>query len=145
MTSLPQVEFMSSDTNNAVKTFRRDLLKNWGCFKRSFAWRETKDPFHILTAEILLQKTNARAVESVYKKVVDRYPTPYELAVADVDELILELKASGLAYRAQRLIAIAKIIVSDHKGSVPNTLDELLSLPGVGYYAARAVACFAFN
>ncbi len=136
---------MNSKLKNLVELFRSDLLNNWNNFRRYFAWRETENPFHILISEILLQKTNARTVESVYSMVVKKYLTPHLLAEADPEELILILKPLGLVYRAERLIAISDIIVRKYKGSIPNSVNELLELPGIGNYIARAVACFAFE
>lgn len=135
--------------SNALKTkalfFRKELLENWGNFRRTFSWRETTNPFYILLSEILLQKTNARTVEAVYNTLINFYPTPYDLSSSNLAELFSILKPLGLAYRAQRLKALASIIVQKHNGAVPNKLDELLSLPGVGNYAARAVMCLAFG
>ncbi|SHF93816.1 HhH-GPD superfamily base excision DNA repair protein, partial [Caldanaerobius fijiensis DSM 17918] len=76
---------------------------------------------------------------------LNRYPTPYELSSADLAELSSILKPLGLAYRAQRLKTLALIIVQEYNGVVPNKLDKLLSLPGIGNYVARAVMCFAFG
>lgn len=142
---LPRERSMKLELDVTATIFRSDLLNNWNDFRRFFAWRETENPFHILISEILLQKTNARTVESVYNMVVEKYPTPHMLSLANPDELILILKPLGLAYRAERLIAISNTIVNKYEGSVPDSLNELLSLPGVGNYVARAVACFAFN
>ncbi len=136
---------MSMKLGDKAALFRSDLLKNWSGFRRVFAWRETDNPFHILISEILLQKTNARKVEDVYNVIIHQYPTPHELALANIDELLATLKPLGLAYRAERLTSVSNTIVQKYKGSVPNSLDELLILPGVGNYVARAVMCFAFN
>ena len=129
---LPRERSMKLELDVTATIFRSDLLNNWNDFRRFFAWRETENPFHILISEILLQKTNARTVESVYNMVVEKYPTPHMLSLANPDELILILKPLGLAYRAERLIAISNTIVNKYEGSVPDSLNELLSLPGVG-------------
>jgi A/G-specific adenine glycosylase len=136
---------MSDALKAKAVLFHRELLKNWGNFRRNFSWRETANPFYILLSEILLQKTNARTVEEVYNALVNLYPTPYDLSSANLTELFSILKPLGLAYRAQRLKALALILVQEYDGVVPNKLDKLLSLPGVGNYAARAVMCLAFG
>lgn len=136
---------MSDALKAKALLFHKELLENWSSFQRTFSWRETTNPFYILLSEILLQKTNARTVEAVYNILVTLYPTPYNLSSANSTELFSILKPLGLAYRAQRLKALALIIVQKYNGVVPNKLDELLSLPGIGNYAARAVMCFAFG
>lgn len=114
--------------------------------RRSFPWRSQSDPFAILIAEKLLQQTAARAiVVIVYEKLIDRYPSPYELAAANLKELEQTLHPLGLEYRARELISLAKTLVEQYEGKVPNTLSALLSLPGVGDYIARAVLSFGFG
>lgn len=126
--------------------FQRSLLDWFDRERRSFPWRSQSDPFAILIAEKLLQQTAARAiVVIVYEKLIDRYPSPYELATADLKELEQTLHPLGLAYRARELILLAKTLVEQYEGKVPNTLSALLSLPGVGDYIARAVLSFGFG
>jgi len=88
---------------------------------RSFAWRQIDDPFRILIAEILLQKTNAAKVEPVYLKLVRRYPYAQCLAEANLSELEDLLRPLGLRYRAGRLIKCAEAVLSEFGGCVPRT------------------------
>lgn len=114
--------------------------------RRSFPWRSQSDPFAILIAEKLLQQTAARAIVIiVYEQLIERYPSPYELGTADFEELEQILHPLGLGYRARELISLAKTLVEQYEGKVPNTLSALLSLPGVGDYIARAVLSFGFG
>lgn len=138
-------QLSSLELADKAALFRSDLLRNWVEFKRFFAWRETQNPFHILVSEMLLQKTNAGKVERVYKVLIERYPTPFALSSADPEDLSPLLAPLGLAYRVVRLISMSDVIVKKYDGLVPNNTDELISLPGVGHYTARAVACFAYN
>lgn len=121
-------------------------LMAWGRKnRRNFPWRRSDNPFHILVAELMLQRTIARQVEPVYTRFITRYPTPQNLAKARLKDIAKDLQSLGLAYRAQRLKQTAGIIVSKFKGKIPATLDELLQLPGVGRYVANALLCFGFG
>ncbi|MBE9917871.1 A/G-specific adenine glycosylase [Paenibacillus donghaensis] len=108
-------------------------------------WRNTKDPYHILLAEFLLQQTHVRKVEKVYEQLLQKYYDVGELANAMVDDLVTIIAPIGLKYRAERLIKSAKIICSQYNGKVPNDYNELRKLPGIGDYIANAVLCYAFD
>ena len=112
---------------------------------RDFPWRHTKDPFHILIAEVLLRQTQAARVVSPYTHLVATYPDPASLAEADVDALRKWFKPLGLVRRADRLVECARRLLRDYEGQVPRDLRDLQSLPGIGRYSARATLCMAFN
>jgi len=123
-----------------------EKISEWGKnHYRNFPWRNTRDPFKILIAEMMLQRTNANQVQRVYEKFMDKYGSPKQLASADVSVISEDLGSLGLAYRAERLKNIAEIIVKRFHGKVPEQSFELQSLPGVGRYISNAVLCFAFG
>lgn len=128
-----------------ISYFWTSILYWYGLNKRVFPWRKTKDPYNILLAEVLLQKTNVRKVEDVYGQLLDKYPSPWELKRADLDEIRQIILPIGLIYRAERLIKTAELLCVKHGGTVPNESAALLSLPGVGDYIADAVLCYAYN
>lgn len=114
--------------------------------QRDFPWRTTRDPYAILVAEKLLQQTAAReAVVLVYKYLLSAYPTPQDLAKAKHTDLLEVIKPLGFHFRAKELITLAATILEQFDGTVPHTLRDLKSLPGVGEYIARAVLSFAFD
>lgn len=125
----------------------RDQLLEWNQDNgREFAWRDAEDPFHVLMAEILLQKTRAENVEPVWREVTSEYPQPTDLAEADFEELEGILRPLGLSkVRAEALIDIGENLVRSSLGTVPNTLDGLLELREVGRYTANATLCFGFD
>ncbi|WP_051275829.1 A/G-specific adenine glycosylase [Desulfovirgula thermocuniculi] len=129
----------------AAERFWRGLLEWYHRNKRDFPWRRTTNPFHILTAEILLQQTNVRKVQEVYERLIGRYPTPQQMAEADLSELESIIGPLGLRYRAVRLKKCAEVICREFGGQVPNTYEQLRLLPGVGPYIADAVLCYAFG
>lgn len=126
-----------------IKEFRTTLLDWSESNLRSFSWRETTDPYEVLVAEVLLQKTAAEKVDPIYNEVLAIYPTPDTLANADQKRLADIIYSLGLQnQRSEALISIGDEI---HESGVPDTLDGLLELPYVGRYAANATLCFAFG
>ena len=112
---------------------------------RSFPWRKTKNAFHILISEIMLQKTDSKKVLSVYPLFIKKYRTVRQLAHANISTLKKEIRILGISDRARRLKIAAKTILLSYGGKVPSNRTQLLSLLGVGDYIANAVLCFAFN
>jgi A/G-specific adenine glycosylase len=126
-----------------VLRFHRDLLA-WGDRnRRTFGWRTSDDPFRILVAEILLQRSRGSTVADAFDDLFGRWGDAASLADADVDEIAATIRPLGLVRRAASLKALAKEI--DERGSVPSTYDELVALPGVGPYAANATLAVAFG
>ena len=141
MNSTRQREHVTQQT--VINDFRSDLL-SWAYDNlRAFLWRETTDPYEILIAEILLQKTEAEKVEPVYREFLSTYPSLNELAAADREELANIIYSLGLQnQRSKALISIGETLQGD---GVPNDTNRLLELPYVGRYAANATLCFAFG
>ena len=113
--------------------------------KRNFSWRKTKDPYKIIVAEIMLQKTDAKKVSDVYDAFITKYPNVNVLANAQLSELLNDIKLLGIHKRAERLRNLAVEIVQKYEGKIPHEKENLLALPGVGDYIANAVLCFGFG
>lgn len=125
---------------------QRKLLSWFEENERSFPWRRTTNPFRVLIAEKFLQQTAATpAVIAAYKQTVRLFPTPAALALAPISTLKTIIAPLGFHYRAVELKRLAKTIVSKHNGRVPEDFSDLIQLPGVGDYSARAVLAFAFG
>lgn len=110
---------------------------------RPFPWRETTDPFRVLVAEVLLQRSRGKTVATVYEEVFRRWPDASVLSRARVASIASVIRPLGLVSRAERLKALATEVC--HLGQVPDTLKGLLVLPGVGRYAASATLAVAFD
>lgn len=125
--------------------FRARLLKWYGRSTRDFPWRKTSDPFAVLIAELLLHQTWAGKVAPIYETLIRRYPAPKALMNASIDELRTLIRPLGLLYRARTLIDLSRRLVEDYGGRVPEKMDLLRELPGVGDYTASAVLIAAFE
>lgn len=121
-------------------------LRDWGMnHQRNFPWRASDDPFHILIAELMLRRTQARQVVPVYNQFIVQYPDAQMLAEAFPEEVGRILFPLGLAWRVPAFQQIARILVAGHNGQVPGNYEMLTTLPGVGDYVASAVCSFAFQ
>lgn len=119
-------------------------LGKWGARnRRDFPWRVEEDPFRVLVAEVLLQRSRARTVAGVYEEIFRRWPDTSSLAKARVRSIETVICPLGLVRRAAILKRLARAIAE--RGGVPSTMEELLDLPGVGPYAASATLAVAFG
>lgn len=122
-----------------------DVLLNWYQEnKRELPWRDTS-PWGVLISEFMLQQTPVTRVLPQWHRWMELWPTPEKLAQAPLSEALREWGRLGYPRRAKRLHQCAQAIVRDHAGKVPQSLEELRSLPGVGEYTAAAIRAFAFG
>src|SRR5881628_546148 len=124
---------------------RTRLLAWYDANRRDLPWRHTRDPYRILVAEYLLQRTRIASGTPYYERFVERFPTVRDLAAAPLDDVLAVWEGLGFYGRARNLHAAAQSIVQRHGGEVPRSYDDLASLPGIGPYTAGAVASIAFG
>lgn len=125
--------------------FQRNLFRWFEGNGRLFPWRQTQEPYRVIVAEFLLQKTNVEKVLLVYGNFIKRYPTVEILADAPIQEITEFIRPLGLLYRAGRMKKMADSIVSNYGGVFPSNKKLLRSLDGVGDYIANALLTFAFG
>lgn len=113
--------------------------------RHDLPWRATLDPWAVLVSELMLQQTQVPRVVPRYDAFLERFPTPKACAAAPVGDVVRAWEGLGYNRRAVTLHRCAAAVVERHAGELPDTLDELLALPGVGPYTARAVLVFAFE
>lgn len=126
-------------------TFRRDLLSWYDSQKRILPWRDNTDPYRVWISEIMLQQTRVSAVIPYFDRFISSLPTIKSLANVGEDELMKLWEGLGYYSRARNLKKAAIKVMQDYSGMIPNTYDELLSLPGIGPYTAGAILSIAFN
>ncbi|MFX0123435.1 MAG: A/G-specific adenine glycosylase [Candidatus Hodarchaeota archaeon] len=112
---------------------------------RDLPWRRTRDPYKILVSEIMLQQTNVDIVIPIYKKFLQQFPTIQILAHSSIQEVKKITDQLGYKRRGEYLHEIAKQITYERNGQFPSSLDELLTLKGIGRYSAGAILSFAFE
>jgi A/G-specific adenine glycosylase len=113
---------------------------------RDLPWRRPgTTPWAVVVSEFMLQQTPVARVEPVWREWLNRWPTPGTLAAESAGEAVRAWGRLGYPRRALRLHATATAIVDRHGGEVPDDIDALRSLPGVGDYTAAAIAAFAFG
>ena len=132
------------DSQHATAMRRR--LDEWYMHaSRDLPWRRTRDPYHTLVAEFMLQQTGVARVSPAYEAFLERFPTVQALANASAGDVIRAWSGLGYNRRAINLQRAARAIVENHGGTVPSDPATLQKLPGVGPYTAAAIACFAFQ
>ena len=137
-------KFRSEHTRLATM-FRRGLLRWYRRHGRDLPWRRTRDPYHIVVSEFMLQQTQVSRVEAYYHRFLERYPTIHALAAAPPVAVRESWEGLGYYRRATNLHRLAQAVVDQHAGVMPSDPVMLAKLPGVGRYTAGAVACFAYE
>lgn len=121
------------------------LLRWYASEQRDLPWRATSDPYAILVSEIMLQQTQVDRVLPKYQQFLAAFPTLEALAEAPTSKVISVWAPLGYNTRAVRLQSIAQQVVAEYHGQIPDTIEELLKLKGIGRYTAGAIACFAYH
>ena len=133
------------DNGAKIATVRSGLLAWFEANRRDLPWRRTRDPYQILLSEVMLQQTQVDRVIPYYERFLSNYPTVEALAGASTGAVIRDWAGLGYNRRAVNLQRTAQVVVAEHGGAFPGSVDGLLRLPGVGPYTAGAIACFAFE
>jgi A/G-specific adenine glycosylase len=125
------------------------LLRRW--FRangRDLPWRKTRDPYHILVSELMLQQTQVARVVPKYAEFLATFPTLHHVARAKPKRVTEAWSGLGYYARARNLHALAKVVTDhgrDTEGTLPPDAAALRLLPGVGAYTAGAVSSFAYE
>src|SRR3989344_1903911 len=128
-----------------VKDFQKTVWDFYKKNKRNFPWRDTKNPYHILVSEIMLQQTQADRVVAYYEKWIKRFPDVYSLAKATFSQIYPFWQGLGYNRRALALKRAAEKAVKEFSGKLPKNILELEKFPGIGPYTASAISIFSFN
>lgn len=105
-----------------------------------------RDPFYMLVSTVLSQRTRDEVTIPATKRLFAVYDTPRKMAEADTEDIQALIRDVGFyKVKAQRIIEISRIILQDYGGVVPNSMEELLRLPGVGRKTANCVLGYAYE
>jgi A/G-specific adenine glycosylase len=125
--------------------FSNSLLQWYLQNKRDLPWRNTSHPYPIWLSEIMLQQTRVAQGLPYFLSFMDAFPTVFDLAKADEEQVLKLWQGLGYYSRARNMHKTAQIIAFDLNGNFPKNYNDLLKLKGIGEYTAAAIASFAFN
>ncbi len=113
--------------------------------RRSLPWRSNRSPYEILVSEIMLQQTQVERVLQKYEAFIKQFPDFLSLAGADLQQILTRWMGLGYNRRAMSLKILAQRVIDEHEGVLPDTMERLISLPGIGKATAGAILAFAYN
>lgn len=128
-----------------VKKFQAEIYRHYQTHKRAMPWRQTRNPYHILVSEIMLQQTQVERVLGKFGSFLERFPDVASLARAPWPEVLAVWQGLGYNRRALALKRLAQRVVEDWEGELPRSTEGLRSLPGIGPATAGALQAFAFE
>ncbi|MBN2813169.1 MAG: endonuclease III [Bacteroidales bacterium] len=119
-------------------------------FEKNMPEAETElhygDPFSLVVSVILSAQCTDKRVNMITPALMERFPTPYEMAAAEPGDIFPYIRSCSYPNnKARHLSAMARKIVNDFKGKVPESVDDLMSLPGVGRKTANVITLVAFG
>jgi adenine-specific DNA glycosylase len=126
-----------------IARVRGRLLSWYEHCRRDLPWRRSRNPYAIWVSEIMLQQTRVAVVVERYQAFMARFPTLLALALATEQEVLAAWSGLGYYRRARMLHKTAQFVADHYQGNLPQTLEELRLLPGIGAYTAAAVASIA--
>ena len=128
-----------------IPFFRNTLLKWFKKNGRKYPWRNEKDPYRILVAEMMLQRTRVEQVLPVYSEFIKKFPNVRTLSDAKIEDIAVFVAKLGLFWRSKMMKETARNILIEHRGTIPSERKTLLRIPGIGDYIADAMISFAFD
>lgn len=128
-----------------MSNFTKTLLNWYRVHQRNLPWRETSNPYNIWLSEVILQQTRVTQGLPYYLKFITKYPTVFDLARADEEEILKLWQGLGYYSRARNLHQAAKMVVELDKGVFPTSYKDLKKLKGVGDYTASAIASICYQ
>ncbi|NVM36234.1 MAG: A/G-specific adenine glycosylase [Candidatus Lokiarchaeota archaeon] len=153
--SKPREELFITDFHNTYKEngltlrvielFKKLIYDYFRNHKRKFPFREKITPYNVLISEIMLQQTQTGRVSEKFSKFIAKFPDFLSLSSATLEEVLIEWKGLGYNRRAIALKKIAKTVINDFNGELPDSLEILKSFPQIGHNTASSILTFAFN
>lgn len=128
-----------------VEAFRGIIYQHYEAHRRAMPWRETRNPYHILVSEIMLQQTQVERVAGKYRDFLATFPDLETLAEAPLPAVLTAWQGLGYNRRALSLKRLAQRVMEDWGGRLPSTEKDLRMLPGIGPATAGALLAFAFE
>lgn len=137
-----------------VPSFAHRLLDWYDIHAREMPWRVPPhdhaqgvraNPYHVWLSEVMLQQTQVATVTDYFIKFITKWPTIFDLAASDQEDVLKAWAGLGYYSRARNLKKCADVVVAEYEGKFPQSFDELKKLPGIGDYTASSIASIAFD
>jgi A/G-specific adenine glycosylase len=125
--------------------FKNIIIEWYRQNRRELPWRETSNPYYIWVSEVILQQTRVAQGVGYYERFISTFPSVYDLAEANIDQVLKVWQGLGYYTRARNLHNAAKFIVNQYNGEIPSNYESLIKIKGIGSYSAGAIASFAFK
>ena len=132
-------------TKKEIQSFRKKINTYYKNHSRTLPWRQISEPYHILVSEIMLQQTQVDRVVDKYNQFIRIFPTIKKLAKAPIEKVLKTWQGLGYKRRASMINKCAQIIINNYKGIIPDNIEELQKLPGIGKATAASICVFAFH
>ena len=130
---------------NEVEEFRQIIYQYYTEHRREMPWRVSRNPYHILVSEIMLQQTQVERVLAKYEEFISRFPDFDSVSKAPLQEILGVWQGLGYNRRAIALQKICRLVVTEYGGMLPSSAETLQTFPGIGPATAGAICAFAFN
>jgi A/G-specific adenine glycosylase len=141
----PRQQRAGAEGSSRLPSLGQLLLTWYAEHRRTLPWREHPEPYAVWVSEVMLQQTQVDTVLPYFRRWLARFPDLARLAASSEDEVLASWQGLGYYSRARALRATAQRLVNDGKTTLPDNVDELRQLPGIGRYTAGAVASIAFG
>lgn len=128
-----------------VRGFQRVLVSSAKKLPVEYPWRQERSPYNLLIAELMLQRTGVEQVLNVYEGFLEKYPDVIALESANLRTLKRVLAPLGRTSRYVYFKSIGQTLSEEYDGKVPDSYEDLIRLPGIGPYSARAILCFGYE
>ena len=140
--SVPRMKEISP---SRVAEFRAHIYQHYADHGRVMPWRSSREPYHIVVSEIMLQQTQVERVVPKYERFISTFPDFFSLAEAPLRDILTLWQGLGYNRRAISLQKISQRVVGEYGGKLPDSAETLQTFPGVGPATAGAICAFAFN
>ncbi len=129
----------------SIDKFKQTIYQYYAEHRREMPWRVSRNPYHILVSEIMLQQTQVGRVLAKYEEFISRFPDFHSVSKAPLQEVLGVWQGLGYNRRAIALQKICRLVVTEYSGVLPSSTETLQTFPGIGPATAGAICAFAFN
>ena len=132
-------------STDEIRAFRQKIYDYYSLNRRDLPWRQTTNAYNIVVSEMMLQQTQVERVKDKYRGFIEAFPDFHALAMAPLKEVLSVWQGLGYNRRALALKQCAEEAISSYGGELPQDLEGLCKLPGIGRATAGEILAFAFN